>query len=432
MKKMRKVLSLLLVMAMALVALSACSKKNDTGSGETTTAGSAGVPAGNPGETVALTVWGAEEDQTMLQGMIDSFKAAYPDVNFDISLGVESESTAKDTVLVDVEAAADVYAFASDQLSDLIAAGALMALDDLNGLVDVNAVKTANNAGSVEAAMQDGKLYAFPMTADNGFFLFYNPAVISAEDVQTWDGLLAAAQNAGKKVGMTLASGWYNASFFFGAGFETGLNEDGTTICDFNGTADYTGVEVTQAMLNIASNPAFMAIADGAISGQIASGELCAVISGTWDIEACEKIWGTYEAAKLPTYTIGSDQVQQGSFAGYKMVGVNPYSANVGYAALLADWLTNEQNQQIRFEQRQLGPSNNNVAASEAVQSNKALAALSAQSAYGRVQLVGGGYWSPTATFGEMIAQGTLDINDTAAIQAALDTMVEGVTAPVQ
>lgn len=114
------------------------------------------------------------------------------------------------------------------------------------------------------------------------------------------------------------------------------------------------------------------------------------------------------------------------------MVGVNPYSANVGYAALLADWLTNEQNQQIRFEQRQLGPSNNNVAASEAVQSNKALAALSAQSAYGRVQLVGGGYWSPTATFGEMIAQGTLDINDTAAIQAALDTMVEGVTAPVQ
>ena len=81
-------------------------------------------------ETISLTVWGAEEDQTLLKELIDNFQAAYPDQTFDIQIGVESESTAKDTVLTDVEAAADVYAFADDQITDLVKAGALLKLDD--------------------------------------------------------------------------------------------------------------------------------------------------------------------------------------------------------------------------------------------------------------------------------------------------------------
>ena len=33
------------------------------------------------------------------------------------------------------------------------------------------------------------------------------------------------------------------------------------------------------------------------------------------------------------------------SFSGYKLVGVNPHSANVGVAMMLADYITNEDNQ---------------------------------------------------------------------------------------
>ena len=144
-------------------------------------------------ETISLTVWGAEEDQTLLKELIDNFQAAYPDQTFDIQIGVESESTAKDTVLTDVEAAADVYAFADDQITDLVKAGALLKLDDCAEVLQMagktlDDVKDANVEGSVDAA--------------------------------------------GKKVGMTLASGWYNASFFYGVGFTTALHEDGTTAVD--------------------------------------------------------------------------------------------------------------------------------------------------------------------------------------------------------
>lgn len=432
--KFKKVLALGLVGAMA-ISMAACGKTSSS-----TDNGGSGN-AGTSNETVSLRVWGGEEDQNLLKELVEKFKSTYPDQKFNIEIGVESEATAKDTILTDVEAAADVFAFASDQIVDLNNAKALANIEDMDAALQNYAkksiadVKAANGEGSVEAASVDGKLMAFPMTGGNGYFLYYDSSVISEEDAATWDTLLAAADKAGKKVGMTLASGWYDASFFYGAGFTTGLNDDGTTAIDFNGTSKdgYTGVQVTQSMLNIASNKAFMAIADGDISNQIAGGTLAAVISGTWDADNAQKVFGDgYAATKLPTYTLDGKQVQQGSVSGYKLIGVNAYSKNVGWATVLAEFLTNEESQATRFEQRQLAPTNKTVAASDEVSKNVAIAASAAQDAYGVIQTVSAKYWDPTKTFGEMIAQGSLSATDEKAIQEALDTMVEGAKAAIE
>lgn len=292
-------------------------------------------------ETIKLTVWGAEEDQDLLKELTDKFQEKYADQKFDIQIGVESESTAKDTILTDVEAGADVYAFADDQLTDLVKAGALLKLDDYAEALQLadttlDDVKAANVEGAIDAA--------------------------------SWDSLLEAADKAGKKVGMTLASG-----------------------------------------------------------------NLVACVSGTWDAITAQDVFGDgYAATKLPTFTVGDKQVQQGSVAGYKYVGVNGYSENSGWAVLLAEDLTNEESQQIFFDQRESGSSNKNVAASDSVQENVALAALAAQSEYAHAQKVGGKYWDPAQTFGELVAQGTLSADDDNAIQEALDNLVDGVTAPVE
>lgn len=292
-------------------------------------------------ETIKLTVWGAEEDQDLLKELTDKFQEKYADQKFDIQIGVESESTAKDTILTDVEAGADVYAFADDQLTDLVKAGALLKLDDYAEALQLadttlDDVKAANVEGAIDAA--------------------------------SWDSLLEAADKAGKKVGMTLASG-----------------------------------------------------------------NLVACVSGTWDAITAQDVFGDgYAATKLPTFTVGDKQVQQGSVAGYKYVGVNGYSENSGWAVLLAEYFTNEESQQMFFDQRESGPSNKNVAASDSVQENVALAALSAQSEYAQAQKVGGKYWDPAQTFGELVAQGTLSADDDNAIQEALDNLVDGVTAPVE
>ena len=416
---MKKLLSLLLSVALVL-SLAVCASAADP---------------------IDLVLWGAEEDQALLAQLVEGFKAAHPDQTFNIQIGVESESTAKDTVLTDVEAAADVFAFANDQLNDLVAAGALL---ELSGQVSavlpayagktLEDVKAANGEGSVAAASKDGKLYAFPMGGGNNYFLYYDSTKVTAEQAQTFDGLLAAAQAAGSKVGMTFASGWYNASFFLGAGFIADMNPDGTTVIDWNGTAPagYTGVDVAKAMSAIATNPGFLAIADGDISNQIASGAVCAVVSGTWDASAAQTAFGEgYAATKLPTFTCAGNQVQMSCYSGFKLMGVNAYSKNSGWAVLLAEYLTNEASQTARFNSRQLAPTNLNAATDEAVASNIAIAASAAQDVYGSVQNVGGKYWDPTATLGQMIAGGELNGASDETIQKALDTLVEGVCAPV-
>lgn len=392
-------------------------------------------------DAVGIRVWGAEDDQALLSELIAGFEAQYPDVDFDIQLGVESESTAKDTILTDVEAAADVFAFASDQIYDLVNAGALADLQNYEEAFErypgktLDEIKAANSESSVAAATVNDTFYAFPMAGDNSYFLYYDSSVISEEDAGSWDTILEAAQTAGKKAGMVFSSGWYNAAFFYGAGFMTDLNPDGTTAMDWNGTSPegYTGVQVVQSMLDIAGHPAFMSIADGDTANQIASGSLCAIVSGSWDAQAAQTAFGDgYAAARLPDFTIDGTPVPMKSAFGYKFIGVNEYSENIGWAVLLAEYLTNEESQIRRFEARQIGPTNLRAVATDEVQANYAIAAVIAQSEYSVIQKAGGKYWDPVQSFGEIIAQGALDRNDPAAIQTSLDALVEGVTAAIE
>ena len=133
-------------------------------------------------------------------------------------------------------------------------------------------------------------------------------------------------------------------------------------------------------------------------------------------------------ATKLPTYTLNGEQVQMASFSGYKLVGVNPHSANVGVAMMLADYITNEDNQAKRFNDRQLGPSNIAANESEAVQSAPAIAALAEQSDYATLQRVGANYWSSAESLGEILASGDTQGKTT---QQLVDDAVAGITAPV-
>lgn len=378
----------------------------------------------NTTDTVTLTVWASEEDQDLTTGLLDEFKAAYPDITFDITLGAESESTAKDTVLTDVEAAADVYAFADDQINDLVKAGALQ---------EVVATYTYDVAGSnaasaVDAASVDGKLYAYPMTADNGYFMFYDSSVFTEDDVQSLEKMIEVADAAGKKIAMDISNGWYLYSFFQAAGLELSLNDDGATnTCTWNAAG---GTDVAQAIIDLSATGVLVDLNDEDMATQIAEGSIAACVNGTWRAETAQDAWGdNYAACKLPTVNIGGKDCQMASFSGCKLVGVNPHSANLGWAMLLAEYLTNGDSQIARFEARGLGPANTAAASSDAVQSTPAIAALAAQAEYATPQRVGGNYWTPAETLGEILANGNQDGTD---LQELLDTAVEGITAPVE
>lgn len=375
-------------------------------------------------DTVKLTVWASEEDQDFTQGLLDSFKTKYSDVTFDITLGAKSEADAKDSVLADVEAAPDVYAFADDQINELVKGGALQ---EVANTYTYN-VKGENLEGSVEAATLDGKLYAYPMTADNGYFMYYDKSVFSESDVESLDQMISVAKEKKKKIGMMVSNAWYLYSFFKGAGLDVTMKEDGSNDCTWNAAG---GTDVAQAIIDLGKTGIFVDVKEDAdIATGIKDGTFAAVISGVWNGDAIEKsLKDNYAATKLPAFTCGGEQKQMASFAGFKMIGVNPHSKFVGWSMILAEYLTNAENQVARFAARGLGPANTEAANSEEVQASPAIAALAKQAGFAVPQRVGGNYWDPANTLGKTLISGNPKGTD---LQKLLDNAVEGITAPAK
>lgn len=407
---MKKFLAMVLALSLALTMIGTCALAED----------------------VTLKVWvGDNADIEWINGVIDAYKAAHADNNYTIDVNIVSEGDCKSTVLADPEAAADVFTFADDQFNDLYAAGALQQV-----MIDAEEISAANGGADstvVQAASKDGVLYAYPATASNGYFMFYNKEYFTEEDVQTLDKMMEIAAAAGKKVGFPVSNGWYVYSFFQGAGLEMHINEDGiTNSCNWNATdTAITGVQVAQAILDICANPGFTnADSDPFVTG-VKDGSIIAGVSGTWNANVAAEAWGeNYAACKLPTYTVAGQQVQMGSFAGFKLVGVNPFSENVGEAMMFAEFMTNYENQMGRFEARSEGPSNVEAAASDVVKSNPAIAALAAQAGYADVQRVADNYWANAETLGKILVNGNPDGTD---LQTLLDNAVTGITAaPIQ
>lgn len=404
-KKSKKAVALVLTAAMATALAAGCTKKDGNNGGDKNK---------QENKKVTLKVWGAKEEQPILEEMIKSFKAAHPEKEYDITLGIVGEGDAKGKVLEDPAAAADVFAFANDQIWELYNAGTLYEITK-----NKDKIIEANTEGAIEAATIDGKLYAYPMTADNGYFLFYDKRVISDEDAKTLDGILAAANKANKKVLMDIANGWYIASFFLGAGCTLTV-QDGKQVCDFNNA---NGLKAAEAIKAFTENPAFITGDDAVITGGMGD-TIAAAVSGTWNADGIkEKLGDNMGATKLPTFTAGSEQIQMGSFAGYKLVGINKQTKSALDAMEFAEWITNEQNQLLRFQKRAIGPSNKKVAESAEVKENIVLSALAEQSKYAVSQKdVRNTYWDPAAAFGAVFTSDKKD--NTKSLQELLDEMV--------
>lgn len=370
-------------------------------------------------EKITLKVWGAQEAQDFLKERTDAFIAEHSDMDITIELGVVGEPDARDLVLQDLDAAADVFAFPNDQITDLLDAGALYEITK-----NKDKIISENVEGSVDAATVDGKLYAYPMTADNGYFMYYDKSVYSEEDVKSLDKMVEIAEASDKKVFFDVANGWYIASFFLGAGNTIELDADGNQVVDFNNDK---GLLAGNYIRKFTQSKAFIGGDDSVLQGGMGD-TIAAGVSGTWNAGAMQdKLGANYAATKLPTMNLDGTQAQMSSFGGYKLMGVKTSTKHPLEAMMLAEFLTSEESQILRFETRELGPSNIKAASHSAVLENVALAALAAQSEFAASQQnVLGGYWGPAEAFGTAMVD-----NSTEDMQTLLDQLVEQVQTKV-
>ena len=348
-----------------------------------------------------LKIWVAEAVVPFTTEQVEAFKALHPEyAGMNVVIEPVGEGDAASNMITDVQAGADLFGFAQDQLARLVAAGALEEVEESNAA----AVAAENDAGSVGAVTLGGVMYAYPMTSDNGYFLYYDKSVV--KDPSTLEGILADCEAAGKSFYMEINSGWYQTAFFFGAGCTLTYDTDseGALVACNTDYASENGVKALKAMVDMAKSPAF--VNGSSISNATNVG---AIVDGTWDASAAQEAFGeNYAAAKLPTVA----GFQMGGFGGFKMLGVKPQTDDDKLAACdaLAAFLTSGDVQLARYNAVQWGPSNLAAQQDASVQSNPALAALADQLQYCIAQgQYPGEYWTLATALGDDIIADKLD-----------------------
>ena len=424
---MKKFLALLLA-ALMVFSLAACqSKPTQPADDKTTKAEEQKTDAPGPVEVkeYEVTIWVADEIKDLTIKQIEDYNANNEDgLKFKATVEAVSEADAGTNMITDVEAGADLFCFAQDQFARLVLAGAVSQL----GAKATEKVTAENAEGVVKAAKtSDGSLYAYPLTADNGYFMYYDKSVIPESDVDSFEKLLADCEKAQKYFSFEAeTSAWYIASWFFATGCvsEWTIDETGKFLSvndDFNSDK---GLISAKGLYKFVSSDWHLSASKGTGFEQ----NCAVVVSGIWDYETVKGILGdNMGVTDLPSFEVDGKEYHLGSFNGCKLMGVKPNTDQAKLAAChkLAQYLTGEKCQLERFNERSWGPSNLNAQASPEVQANPGLAALLKQAPYSVPQgQIHGSWWDIAKVIGT-------DVMDSDGSDAGLKAALEAYQAKI-
>ncbi|WP_250277632.1 extracellular solute-binding protein [[Clostridium] colinum] len=341
----KKILSTLLTVAVALTTLTGCGGDK---SSETSSQGDI--------KQVDLKIWTAENQVSSgtMDSMTKSFQDLHPEWKINYTVEIVGEDVAKDEILKDVEMAGDVFFFASDQLPDLVNAGAIA---KLGGSVE-EMVKADMSPQVVDTATYEDHLYAIPFT-HNTFFMYYDKSLLSEENIKSVEDILAVSTPENVyNFCFDNAGGWKLGAWYYGAGLSI-YGENGTEFekgCDWNTP---TGIAVTNYIIDLLNNPKVAYADDISVTELIETHRLGAWFDGAWNYNVYKEALGDdLGVAILPTFNPDGNDYQLKSFYSSKLIGVNSKTKNPEVAVEFAKYLGSEEMQIQRFKETAQAPTN--------------------------------------------------------------------------
>ena len=411
---MKKLLACALIATMSITVLAGCGNGASGSNGDVT--------------DVALKVWVPQNqlDSGIIEEQQKAFAELHPEWNITWTTEVVGEDVAKENILRDVEAAADVFLFASDQLVELVNAGAIA---QLGGTTEQMVKETI--AESVQAtAMVGDAVYGIPFT-HNTFYMYYDKTLMTEDDIKTIEGIVNK-DTADDVYNFYFESGggWKLGAWYYGAGLSV-FGTDGTDIeagCDWN---NETGVAVKNYLIDLINNPKVAYDGEISVSELIAEHRLGAWFDGAWNDNTYVKALGDdLGRAVIPTYNLNGTDTQLLGFYSSKCIGVNSHSKNPAAAVAFAVFLGNEENQVLRFEKSAQIPANINAGNSEAVQADPLAAVIAAEANMASVMQptsaeFGAKYWQYANTIPTEIRSGDITHDN---VQEKMDAFVAAIT----
>lgn len=296
-----------------------------------------------------ISLWVSERYgvASLFAKQIDRFAALYGyKINYTIE-GV-TEVDVGSIVFADPSSSPDLFCFTQDYTNRLCNAGALAA-PSLNA---TNSILTANDASSILAASVNGKVQAYPMTSDNGYYMYYDPDVITNPD--SLEQIIADCEAAGKKIRFANDNAWYVASFFIATGCESEwiVDENGQFVDIKDSFNSEEGLIAMRGLMKLTHSSAYESNAD------ICDDNTAVWITGIWNHNYAADLG--FEATDLPSFTVDGVTYHMGSYSGNRLIGVKPQGDEEKVKLLeeLALYLTSYECQMERFNELEFGASN--------------------------------------------------------------------------
>ena len=333
-------------------------------------------------EVYDVTIWVSEkygvEDQFIQQ--IQNFMEENPGIIINAMIQGVTEADAGFMIIRNPKNAPDIYCFAQDMLPCLVQSQALMAPEQ--SVVDD--IIANNDKGSVAAATYNGTVYAYPMTSENGYYMYYDTSIISPEDAESLEALIAACEKNNKKFRFMLGNAWYSSSFFMATGCHSKweMNAEGKFVAFDDTFNSANGLIAMKGMQKIVQSSCYDSDADIFTDAGV-------IVTGVWNKYAAMEHFGqNLGATDLPSFTVDGKSYHLGSYSGHKLMGVKPQTDAKKATVLsrLAEYLTSEACQLERFNRFEWCPSNLAAQQSEAVMADASMVALAKQNNYATPQ----------------------------------------------
>lgn len=396
------------------------------------------------GDNARIVVWGPDKEEPVVKQVVDAYNAANPDDKIEYTFVPITEADAGTTVANDptVKGYPSLFALADDQLANLTT---IKGIVNPLGTAAAEEVRANDVDTAVTAASIDGKLYAYPISVGNGYFLYYDKRIYTDDDVKTLEKVLEKAAENERTFVMDVANGYYSASFFMSPdvcgtdslSYKFFPSADGTKqiakyTCDWNSDVgaqmalDSSKLMVQYGADKSDASSTWLAADDNVLMGQGA--KLGACVSGMWMADHLTSTWGAGNVGAVKLPTLAGKQLS--SFAGTKLYCVNSYATadEQRTAHKLAQLLTNKDSQLIRYNLRNSIPCNKEAQADESytstLASNPTVAALQNQSQYAAIQSVAAeaAYWTAGEGIGDVLTKGTYTENE---VVTKLDTVAK-------
>ncbi len=433
-----------------------------------------------------IMIWGPGDHEAIYLEAADKF-AAENDWDVKFAYAGNGDSGAYSAMSTDVTTGAAVYTYANDMLANLNRIGAVAPILGEN----LEWVKANNVESSVEAGKIGDTYYGYPVTADNGYFLYYNQEAFEGTAVwdeetndlkagftfeDLYDALDEHPEGDAWRDGLVtwaMGDSWYVSGMFFGTGGDYSIEYDDegnqtSAECWFAYTTDESGKEDYTVGLEAAACMRNSIMQDGSISRHFVYSDgsseplndkitmyiaddvatpLAAAVCGTWKAKEITAAWGdNARATVLPTLVGRTGMTYKfTTFAGYKLMGVNRMCSyatqsqeNLQMLHKFAQYLTDTDMAIARYESTGAGPSNIAAQANEEIAKDYALVALNEQYdvAYHVQGSVPANYWTPiqnfaAAMYNDLLTGGTTYVND-ATLMRELKTMQNSIISATQ